>query len=85
MTLVRLDKRHSLFKSGYTHAFRFWGFTAEASQLEKALNRIFGSEYPYPGIWCGRYGSRTNSSRSNRTYWVGLKDESMATVALLSL
>ena len=84
MKIVKLNKTHGLFRKGCTHAFRFDHYGEKAIQLEKSLDRHFGSQYSRNSQWRAKFGHRPTPD-SYRIYWIGVKSESMITMAMLSL
>lgn len=79
MKVLKLDGRHNLKRKGYNWAFRFNGWSSEANKVENAVKKLEGYHYDctFWGKPSGRYGGRP--------YYVGVKNESTLTMAMLSL
>jgi hypothetical protein len=84
MKIVKLNKTHGLFREGCTHAFRFEHYGEKAGAIERTMTRQFGSQYSRDSQWIARFGHRPTPD-SYRIYWIGVKSESMLTMAVLSL
>jgi hypothetical protein len=82
MKVIRLDHRHNLKRKGYDWAFRFNGWTSEASTVEHAVKKLEG--FSWNNTFWGKPGSRSNGFAA-RPYYVGVKSESTLTMVLLSL
>lgn len=77
MRIVKLDRRHKLHWWGYTHAVRFPRKNADATNVVNALSRFYGDN---SNSW-----SHYRSDRRDRpSFWIGVKDEKMLTLALLA-
>jgi len=81
MKLVKLNKTHNLFHRGYTHGIRieYVGLSSarEFSRIRDRLNEIYSGVGGYP------FGTYKNKSGLGPD-WIGVKDESVLTVILLS-
>ena len=76
MKLVKLDKRHSLYQLGYTHALRFYSeYDPRAQRIRTKLRDLYGIDHK---IW------RTLCAKKH-LYWIGVTDEKYLTLILLSL
>lgn len=79
MKVIKLDGRHNLKRKGYAWAFRFNGWNSDATKVESIVKRLEG--WNYNNTFWGKAPDRYSS----RTYWVGVKNESTLTMALLAL
>jgi hypothetical protein len=79
MKVIKLDGRHNLKRKGYDWAFRFNGWTSEAGTVESAVKKLEGFRWD-----CTFWGKPSGSNRT-RPYYVGVKNESTLTMAMLSL
>jgi hypothetical protein len=84
MKLIKLNKTHSLYRDGYTHAFRFSHFGPRAGDIEKMMERHFGGQYKRDSLWKAKFGYRSHRD-GFRIYWIGMKSEAMATMVLLGV
>ncbi len=78
MKIVKLDRRHNLFHKGYSHAFVVNRWTADTNRLERAVKELEG--YRWDSTFWGKapkYGTRP--------FYIGVKNESTLTLALLKL
>ena len=78
MKVITLDGRHNLKRKGYAWAFRFKGWSTEAGRVENTVKKLEGFHWDCT-FWgkANKYGSRP--------YYIGVKNESTLTIALLSL
>ena len=75
MKIVKLNKTHRLYYSGYTHAFRFDSmFSKNYNEIRKSLLEMFGYDSTKWASW---------ASPRRYPYWIGVTDEAYLTVALL--
>ena len=90
MRLVKLNKTHSLYHQGYTHAFRFNSYGKEAQDVSAVFQRVVGPQYGKIN-WCTtRQQSRWTTkfghapSGATRPYWIGCyaEDAMMVQIAL---
>jgi hypothetical protein len=79
MKVVKLDYRHNLKRKGYNWAFRFSGWTSEASTVENAVKKLEG--YSWNNTFWGKRPGRHGS----RPYYIGVKNESTLTMVLLTV
>ena len=79
MKLIKLNGRYNLYHKGYRFAFRFNGWTAQATDVERAVKKLEG--YHYDSI----FWSKTYSSNGTRPFYVGVRNESTATMVSLML
>lgn len=84
MRIVKLDRRHTLHWRGYTHALRFTGRNQDARNVMNALTRFYGSEPWMKGENEHPWQSYRSERRDRPSFWVGVKDEKMLTLALMS-
>lgn len=83
MKVIKLDNRHRLYKEGFTHAFRFNGFEKEYTAIENVFSRKYGYSWNNSKCW-GTYWGKT-SKNGSRVIWIGVRNESLVTQALLSV
>jgi hypothetical protein len=87
MKLVKLNKRHKLFRDeGCVYAWRFEGFNANTLRVELFFESKFGDQWSSNGRkkWRATFGSKSYSTltltngrsykSSRTTYWIGIKD-----------
>ena len=75
MKIVKLDRRHNLYHKGYRYAFVARRFDTEANRLEKAVKQLEGWR------WDSTFWGKPKDSF--RPYYIGVKNESTLTMALL--
>jgi len=82
MKVIKLDRRHNLYHKGYRYAFLINRFTEESNKIEKAVKELEGWRWdmtfwgkPKKNAW----------GYDSRPYYVGMKNESTATMALLKM
>jgi hypothetical protein len=83
MKLIKLNKTHSLYRDGCTHAFRFDHFNYEAGNMQRTMERQFGSQYSRTAQWASKFGYRVHRD-GFKVFWIGVKSEAMVTMALLA-
>lgn len=82
MKVVKLDNRHRLFKEGFTHAFRFTGWTDKQQSISRYFEKQYGYSWNNEKCYGTYWGKRdTNGSR---VYWIGVRNETLITQALLA-
>lgn len=85
MKVIKLDGRHNLYRKGYRYAFLFehGRWTAEANSIERAVKELEGFH------WDNTFWGKSKFSKilgyTVRPYYIGIKSESTATMALLKL
>lgn len=79
MKIIKLDGRHNLKRKGYAWAFRFQGWTTDATKIESAVKRLEGYR------WDNTFWGKPTGRNTGRLYYVGVKNESTLTMALLAL
>ncbi len=77
MKLIKLDRRHNLYHKGYTYAFKLNRWTADSNKIEKAVKELEGWR------WDNTFWGKDNGN--GRPYYIGVKNESTATMVLLKL
>ena len=82
MKLIKLDRRHNLYHKGYRYAFLVERFTADSNRVEKAVKELEGWRWD-----CTFWGKpKTNTwGYTSRPYYIGFRNDSTATMALLKL
>jgi hypothetical protein len=83
MKLIKLDRRHNLYHKGYTVAFVFERWSKECNQIESAVKQLEG--YRWDNTFWGKSKMNKCLGYSSRPYYVGVKNESTATMALLKM
>ena len=81
MKLIKLDGRHNLYRKGYAWAFRFRGWSVQAGRCENAVREIEGRTWGNNNVFWGKPTERFGG----RPYYVGIKNESTATLVLLKM
>jgi hypothetical protein len=74
---IKLDRRHNLYHKGYRYAFRVNRWTADSNNIEKAVKELEGWRWDST-FWGKNYGDC-------RPYYIGFRNESTATMAMLKL
>ena len=84
MKIIKLNKRFSMGREGYTHALRWVeGYSRYVVPYEQAMQEMYGgSRYTTGNPWRSAYGS-SRSKAGITPYYIYLKDESMLTMLLL--
>ncbi len=82
MKLIKLDRRHNLYHKGYTYAFLVDRWTEDSNKIEKAVKKLEG--FRWDNTFWGKPSCKSNGY-TRRPYYIGVKNESTATMALLSL
>lgn len=84
MRVVKLNRRYTLGKVGFTHALRFSSDNAQASRIRKIMYDMHGDGW---NRWYRQgdfaWGIYRSPERSRRTYWIGVKNEADLTAAIL--
>jgi len=75
--LIKLDRRHNLYHKGYRYAFRVNRWQADSNKIEQAVKELEGWRWDMT-FWGKDKGD-------GRPYYIGMKNESTATMALLKL
>lgn len=74
MKVVKLNKTHTIFHYGYTHAIRFPRRSIEAGNLISALQLKFGNDNSKWFVY---------RARKDRPLWIGFKDEKIISFVLM--
>ncbi len=77
MKLIKLDRRHNLYHKGYRYAFRVNRWDRDSHRVEQAVKEFEGWRWD-----CTFWGKPKDGSRP---YYIGMKNESTATMVLLKL
>ena len=77
MKLIKLDRRHNLYHKGYRYAFRVNRWDTGSNQIERAVKELEGWRWDNT-IW-------GKPKEGSRPYYIGMKNESTATMAMLKL
>ena len=83
MKLIKLDKRHNLYRKGYRFAFRFDGWSSEAGAVESKVKKLEGFHWDCT-FWAKPKRDRWGNA-GTRLYYVGVKNESTTSMVLLLL
>jgi hypothetical protein len=83
MQIVRLDHRHNLKHKGYIFAFVFERWSTECNQIESAVKQLEG--HRWDNTFWGKSKMNKYLGYSSRPYYVGVKNESTVTMALLKM
>ena len=83
MRIVKLDNRHRLYKEGFTHAFRFSGWTDKCRAVESTLSNKYGVSWNNTKCWGSYWGKPSRSG--SRIIWIGVRNEALLSQVLLSL
>jgi hypothetical protein len=75
--IVKLDRRHNLYHKGYTYAFRVPRWTPESNKIEKAVKELEGWR------WDNTFWGKDKGF--GRPYYIGVRNESTAIMALLKI
>ena len=82
MKFIKLDRRHNLYHKGYRYAFRVDRWTADSNSIEKAVKELEG--FRWDNTFWGKPGTKSNGYAS-RPYYIGVRNESTGTMAMLKL
>lgn len=81
MKVVKLNKRHRLYKSGFNFAFRFSdGEYLKFYSVESFFSKNYGSSWRERSKW----ESYVSKGGRGTIRWVGVRDESLIAHALLT-
>jgi len=86
MKIVKLNRRYTAYKSGFTHALRFTTWGKSAGEIEQFLTKRYGHQYSWQrerGQWSSNFGSPPRGE-TVRPYWINLKNEADISMILLS-
>ena len=87
MKIVKLGSRYILAQHGFTYAIRFEHQCRESDAIRRALYQMHDKE-PWNKWWKWKnltapWGWYQDSSRRSSPYWIGVKNESDLTAAIL--
>lgn len=89
MKVVKLDKRHRLFRRGMTHAFKFENDWNKQRLVENVLCDMYGWGYGNQNWDTFRGKVKINRNRLGHTdgrvhtYWIGVRNPADLTMVLL--
>lgn len=85
MKVIKLDRRHNLYHKGYRYAFLFehGRWTTEANSIERAVKELEG--WHWDCTFWGKSKFNRFLGYTARPYYVGVKNESTVTMALLKV
>lgn len=85
MKILKLNRRYVLGKAGFEYAIRFPNDNAQASAIRKVLHEMYGNGWNR--YWRKEsdlaWGYYRSWKRSDRTYWIGVRNEADLTAAIL--
>ena len=88
MKVVKLHSRYVLAQHGFTHAIRFRRQCLESDAIKKVLWKLHPKSDPW-NRWCkwknptAPWGYYQDHTRKSAPYWIGVKNESDLTAAIL--
>ncbi len=82
MKFIKLDRRHNLYHKGYRYAFRVDRWTSDSNSIERAVKELEG--FRWDNTFWGKPGTKSNGYAS-RPYYIGIRNESTGTMAMLKL
>lgn len=77
MKLIKLDRRHNLYHKGYRYAFRVNRWNTDSHKIERAVKELEG--FRWDNTFWGK------PAHGMRPYYIGVMNESTATMVLLKL
>ncbi len=83
MKLIKLDRRHNLYHRGYRFAFLIDRFSSDSNRVEKAVKDLEG--WRWDSTFWGKSKFNRTLGYTARPYYVGFKNESTATMAMLKM
>ena len=83
MRLIKLDRRHNLYHKGYCYAFLIDRWSSDSNKVEKAVKELEG--FRWDSTFWGKPKFNRTLGYTSRPYYVGVKNESTATMVLLKL
>jgi len=86
MKLLKLDRRHRLYRDGWRYAYRFEGYGSNSdaiTKVEMLLRSVAGSQYDRDPQWTV-FWSKTVHKDYGRLYWVGVRDRELAMMLKLA-
>jgi hypothetical protein len=81
MKVIKLDRRHNLYHKGYRYAFLVERFNSDSNRIEKAVKELEG--WRWDCTFWGKSKMDKNKRYVCRPYYIGFKNESTATMAML--
>jgi hypothetical protein len=75
--LIKLDRRHNLYHKGYRYAFLVNRWDRDSHKVEQAVKSLEGWR------WDSTFWGKPKDG--SRPYYVGMKNESTATMVMLKL
>ena len=81
MKLIKLNGSHQFFARGYDWAFVFNGYSPAVQRVEQEVNNIEGQ--CSMRHWLGGYVMSVDRISYKRQHYVGLRQESTATLIML--
>jgi len=84
MKIIKLDKRFTMYKEGYTHAMRWTRWEPRIiTPYEEAMGKMYGENWYTKGSpWTMQFGSKSKSDEYT-PYYIYVMCESMLTMLLL--
>lgn len=82
MKVIKLNRRFTAYKHGFTHAIWFGEWNSTAQKVETELRRRYGWDWGWEKEWKGFRGGRPSS---RRTYYYAFRSEAMVSKILLSI
>ena len=83
MKAIKLDRRHNLYHKGYRYAFLMDRWSSEANSIERAVKELEGVRWD--STFWGKSKFNETLGYNARPYYVGMKNESTATMAMLKI
>ncbi len=83
MKLIKLDRRHNLYHKGYRYAFLVERFNSKSNNIERAVKELEG--WRWDNTFWGKPHFNKILGYTSRPFYVGMKNESTATMVLLKL
>ena len=86
MKIIKLDKRYSMYKEGYTHAMRWTNWEPrKVNPYEAAMRKLYGEEWYAKGnSWRMGFGHAVKGNKS-KPYFIYVRSESMLTMLMLRI
>jgi len=86
MKIIKLDKRFSMYKEGYTHAMRWPRWEPRIiNPYKEAMCKMYGENWYSKGSpWKIQFGTKGKSDEY-APYFIYVKTESMLTMLMLGL
>lgn len=89
MKIVKLRKNQTLFKEGFTHAFKFNGWTVECGAVVSALNKIYDNRQWRGKYWAWKVADGTYKRLPNgnwfRPIYIAVRGEAITTQAMIMM